>query len=953
MHAHFKNLISRLFSLALLLTAGGLAASAQYVTVPENPYGGRAVIIPVPAAVAGVTTPRIVINDWYYKENAPESVYEQQAIPADFTGFTLERAVWNHRTPNCITAFMQQVTVPAEFAGQRVIVRFNGTTHESKLYVNGKYVRTHWGSYGSWTADITDFVTPGRQALITLRMDQRPIGLASFVRFSGNIYEDSELYAVPQQYIERLRFSTDLDKEYKNATLQLWLKTNTPGGGKVKVALVGPDGKKIAATPSVIPLPAGMDEFKYDIAVPNPRKWDAEHPNLYKMTLTLTDAAGRATETIVKNVGFRKIERRGRNLFVNGQEVKFRGIWGVDSARKMRDLNVNHVRHKYMTEAFLDSCDVYGIYVLHENSVDFAKFRDGQHPRYAQQWLDLLADMMERDYCHPSVVMWGLGNESYQSDAILNTYKYAKFDDPDRQTMFSWSNRISPDEEMPYDIFSFHYGSFSKPDFDAASYGTSIWHSSSLVQQRKDNPQMPVIFDESTHVTISGTEAGRDPNVRNFWGESILHCWEQCWYTDGALGLDQFGMFSDMQSWEKLWEMPEQWLMRKAYSPFVIKQRSFDTPAAGQPLRIEVENRFSHTDLSEVTVEWKVGDARGTVKGPKAAPREKGTLVIPYKKFKDGDVLELAVRQAGGYQFDEYRLEVGVPAFKLPALSETAPKLTEDDGFIYIEGKDFKLTYDTYAGQITSVDYKGETVITGGPHLQLLRSGLSIGEYWPQSSKAYIDGSEAVIDMDVIYSPIEAAFQVRVDNNGLMTVNYTIKHTPDPAPRSFSIPWGDADTGGYSEVGIVFNLPGTVDRIQWDRKGLWSVYPEGHIGREKGIAYRSAAGLDQNRWENLTYDFNWMGGSLARSSVPNDFRAAKEYIRTEDILLKDKTIGIEALSEEKDAVRIEAGRGTSMYILNEWNYPTLGVGNWMKPPISFGDGYKNSVHLRLVDVADK
>ena len=948
------NRLHTLLSTLVLALVASLQASAQYIPVEANPYGERPIIVPVPTAVAGVQTPRIVINDWYYQENAPESVYALKEIPSDFKPFKLEKAVWAHRTPNCITAFMQKVAVPAEFEGNRVIVRFNGTTHESKLYVNGEYVRTHWGSYGSWTADITPYVTPGQSALITLRMDQRSIGVAAFVRFSGNIYEDSELYAVPQQHIERLRFSTDLDAAYKNATLQLWLKTNTPGGGKVKLSLVGPDGRKISASPSVIALPEGMDEFKYNVSVPNPKKWDSEHPNLYKMTLTLTDAKGKVTETIVKNVGFREIERRGRNLFVNGQEVKFRGIWGVDSARKMRWLNVNHVRHKYMKESWLDSCDVYGIYVLHENSVDFAKFRNGEHPQYAHQWTELLADMMERDYDHPSVVMWGLGNESYNGDFTLSTHKYAKFDDPSRQTMFSWSNRISPDEEVPYDIFSFHYGSFSRDDFDAASYGTALWHSTSLLQERAEDPELPVLFDESTHVTISGTEAGRDPNVRNFWGESILHCWEQCWNTDGALGLDQFGMFTDMQSWDQVWDMPEQWLMRKAYSPFVIKQRSYDTPAAGQPLLIEVENRFSHTDLSEVSVEWKVGQASGVVKGPKAAPREKGTLAIPYKAFKDGDIVELAVKRADGYQCDEYKLEVGVPAFKIPALSQTAPLLTEEDGYIYVEGKDFKLTYDRYAGQITSVVYKGETVLAGGPHLQLLRSNLSLGEYWPQSTNAYIDGSEAVIDIDAMYSPITAAYQVRIDNNGLMTVHYTVKHTPDPAPGRTHIPWQNADHGGYSEVGIAFTLPGNVDRIQWDRKGLWSVYPENHIGREQGVAYKSAEGLDQTEWKNLTYDFNWMGGNMARSSVPNDFRSAKEYIRTADVLLEGKTLGVEALSEEKDAVRIEAGyRGATMYILNEWNYPTLGVGNWMKPAIDFGDGYQNTVYLRLIDIADK
>lgn len=944
-----KHPLKSLLTLGAMALVCAFSARGQYRRVEANPYGERPIIVPVPSSTEGVAVPVMTINNWYYKENADESVYSSHSIPSDFSKYKMERAVWGHRTPDGISAFMQEIEVPADFKGKRVIIRFNGTTHLTSLYINGRHVRDHWGSYGSWTADISDFVECGKKALVALRMDQRSIGLAAFVRFSGNIYEDTQLYAVPKHYIQRLRFSTDLDDNYKDASLDLWLKVNDISKGSVKVLLTDAEGRNIKSVPTVFQLPEDLDEFRYSISVPNPKKWDSEHPNLYKMSLSLTDAKGRVIETIQKNVGFREIERRGNKLYVNGQEVKFRGIWGVDSARKMRDLNVNHVRHKYMTESYLDSCDVYGIYVLHENSVDFAKFRNGEHPKYAGQWLDLLADMMERDYCHPSVVMWGLGNESFNGDFTLQTHKYAKFDDPQRQTMFSWANRISPDKEIPYDIYSFHYGSFSKPDFDPSKYGTALWHSTSLLNDRTDNPQMPVLFDESTHVVISQEEVRRDPNVRNFWGESIKYCWEKCWNTEGVLGLDQFGMFTDLSNWD----MPEQWLMRKAYSPFVIKERSYPNPGKGKGLKIEVENRFCHTNLSETSILWSVDGHKGKIKGPDAKPHEHAVFEIPYYDFKDNDTLELAIQRADGYQVDEYRLSVGTEPFRLPALSKEAPKLAENDGYIIIKGKDYTLTYDTYAGQITSVDYKGERVITGGPHLQLLRSGLSIGEYWPQSSKAYIEGSEAVIDMDVIYSPIKAAFQVRIDNNGLMTVHYTIKHFPDPPPASTTIPWGSADEGGFSEVGIAFSLPGTVDRIQWDRLGLWTIYPGTHVGREKGIAYKKADGLNQKNWKNITYDFGWMGFTMNSTDVTNDFRASKEYIRTADVLLEGKTVGVEALSEEKDAVRLETRSRNSdtvtMYINNEWNYPTLGVGNYMKPPIVFGDGYKNTVHLRLFD----
>ena len=944
--------MKRLFIILATTMLAAAAASAQYLPVEPNPYGERPVIIPAPASVPGVAEPVISLDEGWYRKESPAADFQTAvSMPAGFEPFTLVNPVWATRTPNAVVGFWRSVRIPADFAGQRVILRFDGTTHAAKLWVNGRYVRDHWGSYTSWTADITDCVTPGQEARIALQLDERPEGLAAYVRFSADIHGHVSLYAVPQTHFERLRLHTALDAAYKDATLRLWLSFPQGSAGSVRVALTDPKGKKVATAPASFKLPADIPEFQYELKVKNPLKWDAEHPNLYKLTLSLVDARGKVVETVEKNVGFRQLERRGNQLFVNGQEVKFRGIWGVDDARKMVELNVNHVRHKYMTEEILDDCDRNGVYVLHENAVDFAKFRGGESPEYAWQWLALLQDMMERDYSHPSVVMWGLGNESYQSPAILQTHKYAKFDDPDRQTMFSWANRIGHDEEIPYDIYSYHYAPFHKPDLDLSRYGVSVWHSPSLLLDRPDAPAMPVLVDESTHVTISTVEAGRDPNVRNFWGESIKHSWEVCWNTPGALGLDQFGMFTDIPAWD----MPEQWLMRKAYSPFVIAERDYALPAAGQPLAVEAENRFSHTDLSEVSIEWKTPRESGVVKGPKAAPRQKGTFYIPAKNWQAGDIVELAVKRADGVQVDEYNLRVGAEKFRLPALSAAPPRVEETPDVIRVSGRDFTLTFDKWGGQIASLVYKGETVLTGGPHLQVLGSNLSLGEYWPQSVAVRTEGSEAVIDLDVIYSPIAGAFQIRIDGNGLMTVHYTVKHLPDPPPAVTTIPWGSCHYGGYTEVGVVFNVPGTADRLQWDRKGLWTTYPEDHIGRERGVAYKTVAEPRERVWGALSYDFNWMGGNLApRSTVTNDFRASKEYIRTAELLLAGTTVGIQALSEEKDAVRVEAPRyGTgalSLYINNLWNYPTLGVGNWMKPAVIIGDGYCNTVHLRPIDI---
>ena len=920
-------------TITLALMTAALGAKAQYIEVTPNPYGERPVIVPVPTSTAGVEEPVVTLDgDWDRTENTSGSDY----------------------------SFLKTVSIPEAFKGKRIVIRFSNLTQDVSFEVNGQHVRNYWGVSGAWTADITELVHPGSSDKLSLRI-RRSDGLGKFVRFTPRIAAGTQIYALPEGYIERMRMDTDFDESFKDATLTLWLRTNSQQGGSVKIAFSDSKGRKLSVTPSTIALPRNMDEFKYELKLRKPAKWDAEHPqNLYKMTLSLLDAKGRTVETIERKYGFRELELKGNRLLLNGQELKFRGAWGCNSASQLRDMNVNHTRQKWASEQLLDDCDEYGIYVLDENAVDFAKFGAEIDPRYEYQWIALMQEKIERDYNHPSVVMWGIGNESFHGPNVLAAHRYCKAEDPVRPTMFSWANRVRPDEEIPYDVYSFHY---SPDNADLSSYGKAVWHSKSLLYDRAQVPVMPVIVDEATHICISDEELARDPNVRNFWGESLKDFWQRSWNTPGSLGGDQFGIFRYINS-----GVPEIWHFRKAYSPFVISQTIYATPAPGEGLRVMVENRFNHSNLSETSITWKVGEAGGVIAGPSAKPHATGEMLIPYRNFKDGDIVELAVCRADGVQVDEYRLEVGVPAFRIPALSGKAPDLKEDYHFIDVSGEGWTLRFDKFAGQITDVSAGGKTVITGGPHLQLLRSGLDVGEYWPQSIKARIEGSEAVIDMDVIYSPIEAAFQLRIDGSGLMTVHYTIKHTPDAAPEARSLMWNTADRGGYSEVGVRFSMPSSVDRLEWERKGLWSTYPEDHIGRLSGVAFkkapentapRSAGGrqAEARAWKDMDYDIPWTDSHWGiqqrenRSGISNDFRASKEYIRRAAVLLEGSGTGVEALSEEHDAVRLEVTQGTgavTLFINNEWNYPTLGIGNYMKPAINIGDGYTNTVHLRIV-----
>ena len=925
---------------ALLACAVSLHAAA------DSAYH-RPIITPVPASVAGIADPVRSLKDGWYVLPDPGPGFQEGGIDDRYVPLKPGGSGLPRRNTNARNGLKREVAVPAEFAGKRIILQLRNTTHSARLWVNGRFVRDYWGAFSTWDADITDYVTPGQTATVALLLE-RSGGLGAHVRFTGTL-DDASLFAVPQAHLRQMRLETFFDRDYRDATLRLTVRLSEPAEGSLQLRFTDHAGKQLRISPAAVRIPAGQTEFSSDFTVRSPRKWDAEHPNLYDVRLTLTDRHGRISETLTDTYGFRQVELRGRQLFVNGDEVKFRGFWGGEDARQLRDLNINHTRQKWATEAFLDSCDVHGIYVLDEHAVDFAKFGAEVDSAYAYQWVNLIAEKIERDFNHPCVVMWGLGNESFTGPNVLASYKVAKAEDPARPTIFSWGYRLREDEEIPYDIFSCHYAPVADPDVDFSDYMVAICNApNSLYERKTPLPEMPVLIDESNHVTIPMAELTRDPNVRNFWGEGLKYTWERIWNTKGSLGLDQFGMYRYINE-----SMPEVWAFRKAYSPFVIERQVYDYPGAGNPLRIEVENRFCHTDLSELEIRWKAGGESGTVRGPSVPPRGKGYLEIPCRNLHDGDILELAAVRSDGFQVDEYRLEIGTPPVAIPEPAPEAPELEDGYRFITVRGRDFTLQFNKFSGQIQSVEYKGETVLTGGPHLNLLRSGLAVVEYWPISISSRMEGREAVIDIETCYAPIFVDMQLRIDGAGVITTGYRIKHVPNDPPVAFTLPWNEADLGGYSEVGIQFILPAAVDRLQWERRSTWTVYPEDHIGRPRGTAWK-AVSAEPASWKDLNYDLYWLSGYQdRRETTNNDFRSTKEYIRRADLLLEGKDVGVEVFSPETDAVRLEVDARSGavrLFINNLWNYPQLAVGNYIKPPILVGDGYENVVRMRLVDL---
>ena len=173
-----------------------------------------------------------------------------------------------------------------------------------------------------------------------------------------------------------------------------------------------------------------------------PLQWSAEHPNLYDLVLELETSKGDVLETVGCNVGFREVEviNKGTNtaqVTINGQPIMFKGVnrheTELENGRAvteesmiqditlMKQNNINSVRngHYPNNARWYELCDEYGLYMIDEANIESHGLND-YIPQSDELWIEACKDRMtsaiERSKTHPSILMWSLGNESYNGD---------------------------------------------------------------------------------------------------------------------------------------------------------------------------------------------------------------------------------------------------------------------------------------------------------------------------------------------------------------------------------------------------------------------------------------------------------------------------------------------------------------------------------------------------------
>ncbi len=931
------------FLIASLAVGSTLSATALWpeIDIPR-----------APTALPGVATPEISLNEtsgdgtWQFLLDVPD--FRAAAIPRPGAGWQdYDFTQWDDRDwkpvkvpgelamqgfdikNNTEYYYRRTVTVPADWSGKRILLRFDGVYSNARVWVGSRYVRTHVGGFTSWDCDLTDLVRPGRPFTLTVGVadiqakdvgiwnpDGQPVknpsNASEYAHHNiGGILRDVSLVALPQTYLADLEIETDLDAAFRDATLKATARLN-PAADGATLTLEVRDGDTVVAS--------GKADLKGDapatlaIPVKAPRLWDAEHPNLYTLRATLAQN-GKTLQVNEQRIGFRELHFAGRDntdvnkLYVNGRPVRLRGTCRHDvsptmgrsmtraesyaEARAYKEANINFIRtsHYPASEHLLDACDELGIYVEQEAAVCFQgpwAPVDSVYDDYAAQFVE----MVERDRNRPSIVLWSIANESHYGNVakklgrnpFVDSREYLRDREPSRPCIFSWPRTGQPDAFT--DIYSQHYANIM------GNMG------------RKD---MPIIHDEYAHIPCYNlNELRRDTNVRNFWGESVYHAWNHIVRDDGGLGGALWGGIDDVfylppnvperhlrhsdgpvagyGEWGSVLDAylrlkPEAWLTKKAYSPIRLDEKA--AALKDGTLTVPVENRFDHANLSEVKIDVSADGAQPrTVPAPAVAPRAKGTLALD--GLAGAKNVNLRFRTPDGVVVEEVNLALAPKAAEPePAAPAKAPTLAETPDTLTVRMAQGEATFDRANARLKTFAWAGKPLLVGGP--DLVATGVNLGAWKGTSATAKVEGSRATVTLEGAYA---CGLQVRYDlaflDDGRLDARYTLLSDPPKNARP-------------SEVGLAFTLPGA-EAVRWERVGFHSAYPADHIGRAAGTAPRVRPGSDKTpdaygskpAWpwkDDMRNYFVFSANDPNDGLATNDFKAMREAIRTYDVVL--------------------------------------------------------------------
>ena len=596
--------------------------------------------------------------------------------------------------------------------------------------------------------------------------------------------------------------------------------------------------------------------------VENPLLWSAETPNLYHLRAVCYPRVG-APETVELDFGFRDVHIEGRQLLVNGKPVLIKGadrheisatggyVVTVDEMIRdiliMKQLNINTVRtsHYPNDPRWLALCDRYGLYVIDEANIESHGMGYGERtvakmPVYKQMHLERVQRMAERDFNHPSIIIWSLGNEAGNGPNFEAAYDWLKAWDPSRPVQYeralgdrntdiwcpmytSWGQleRYGAGNELKVPMIMCEY---------AHAMGNSMggfedyWD----IIRRYPNLQGGCIWDFVD-------QAVRWPSDKSRWGFIYAFGGDFNDYDPSDNSFNCNGIIAADRSLH-----PHAYEVQHGYRSILTSA----TPEQALDGRVQVYNEHFFIDLGRYLMRWEViADGRAVLAGqldaPKAAPQQTLTADLGYRKA-DLDAVsgELYLNVQYVLRCADGLLPAGsVVAYDQILLREAPYRLTAAD----LRGREWSVDFDPSTGALCSYKVDGQQLIAA-PLMPCFGRALTENDLgarlerrqkdwlYPEFKVRSLERSDRAVS--VVYEVGDGLATVSVKYgigpDGTLTVDEQMTRVREGAPDLF-------------RFGVEFAMPGSFDRLAFYGTGPFENYSDRQGAAEVGVWEQNVA----------------------------------------------------------------------------------------------------------------
>lgn len=307
--------------------------------------------------------------------------------------------------------------VPESWKGRTAIFEFEGVYHNAEVWLNGEKLHFRPYGYTNFYVDATEHLKLGaaNELKVIARNEDQPN--SRWYPGTG-IYRPVSLWVADGRHVpvNGVRIRT---VDYSIALVEVTVKVSEPGMVHLDIL----DGDAIVLS---LDGEAASDSARFSFKVPEAKLWSPDHPDLYTARVTVAD------DVVEETFGIRTLAWGPKTgMTINGERIILRGCCvhhdnGILGAcafpeaeerkvRLMKEAGYNALRssHNPCSKAMLDVCDRLGVLMMDEFADAWTMHKTAHdYVEYLKDWWQQdLADMVDKDYNHPCVIMYSTGNE--------------------------------------------------------------------------------------------------------------------------------------------------------------------------------------------------------------------------------------------------------------------------------------------------------------------------------------------------------------------------------------------------------------------------------------------------------------------------------------------------------------------------------------------------------------